>query len=158
LVDIVPAVDRTALPGPFRGQSISCRQCHLGDDFIRDRPLAGRTYVDFSRHSPIPDRGDGLVSTPRNSPSMVGSGLPREVPDLLHFDGEFVTAEDLTIAAFTGRNFGWLPDEVPLAVAHIAHVIREDNGINARYVLDRKKRRSLSGHDVGNRSQSAVLS
>jgi cytochrome c peroxidase len=137
LVDEVPAVDRSPLPGPFRGRSISCRQCHLGDDFIRDRPLAGRTYVDFSRRSPIPERGDGLVSTPRNSPTMVGFGLPREVPVLLHFDGEFATAEDLTIATFTGRNFGWLPDETPLAVAHIARVIREDNGTNPRNVLDR---------------------
>jgi cytochrome c peroxidase len=137
LVDEVPAVDRPSLPGPFRGQSISCRQCHLGDDFIRDRPLAGRTYVDFSRHSPIPERGDGLGSTPRNSPTMVGFGLPREVPVLLHFDGEFVTAEDLTIATFTGRNFGWLPNEAPPAIAHIARVIREDNGTNPRYVLGR---------------------
>jgi cytochrome c peroxidase len=140
LVELVPAIDRPALPGPFRGQSISCRQCHLGDDFIRGRPLAGRTYVDFSRRSPIPDRGDGLKTTPRNSPSMVGSGLSREVPILLHFDGEFASAEDLTVAAFTGRNFGWLPDEVSLAVAHIARVIREDNGINPRYVLDRNKK------------------
>jgi cytochrome c peroxidase len=140
LVEVVPAVDRASLPGPFRGQSISCRQCHLGDDFIRDRPLAGRTYVDFSRRSPIPDRNDGLVSTPRNSPSMVGVGLPREVPVLLHFDGEFASAEDLTVAAFTGRNFGWLPDEAPLAVAHIARVIREDSGINPRYILDQKKK------------------
>lgn len=137
LVDVVGAVDRPALPGPFRGQSISCRQCHLGDDFIRDRPLAGRTYVDFSRRSPIPDRRDGLVTTPRNSPSTVGLGLPREVPVLLHFDGEFASAEDLTIASFTGRNFGWLADEVPLAVAHIARVIREDNGVNPRHLFNR---------------------
>jgi cytochrome c peroxidase len=135
LVDKVPAVDRSPLPGPFRGQSISCRQCHLGDDFIRNKPLAGRIYVDFSRRSPIPERGDGLVSTPRNSPSMVDFGLPREAPVLLHFDGEFVTAEDLTIASFTGRNFGWLPEEERIAVAHIARVIREDNGTNPRYVV-----------------------
>jgi cytochrome c peroxidase len=136
LVDEVPAVDRASLPGPFRGQSMSCRQCHLGDDFIRDRPLAGRTYVDFSRRSPIPDRGDGLVTTPRNSPTMVGFGLPREVPVLLHFDGEFATPEDLTIESFTGRNFGWLLSERKTAVAHISRVIREDNGTNPRYVLD----------------------
>ena len=135
LVDKVPAVDRPSLAGPFRGKSISCRQCHLGDDFIRTKPLAGRTYVDFSRRSPIPERGDGLVSTPRNSPSMVGFGLAREAPVLLHFDGEFATAEDLTIASFTGRNFGWLPEEERIAVAHIARVIREDNGTNPRYVL-----------------------
>lgn len=137
LVDNVPAVDRPPLPGPFRGQSISCRQCHFGDDFIRGKPLAGRTYVDFSRHSPIPERGDGLISTPRNSPTMVGLGLPRDVPALFHFDGEFATTEDLTIATLTGRNFGWLPDEGPLAVAHIAHVIREDNGTNPRRVMCR---------------------
>jgi cytochrome c peroxidase len=35
----------------------------------------------------------------------------------------------------TGRNFGWLPNEGPIAVAHIAHVIREDNGTNARRVI-----------------------
>jgi len=138
LVDNVPTVGRPMLPGPFRGRSISCRQCHLGDDFIRDRPLAGRTYVDFSRHSPIPERGDGLDSTPRNSPTMVGFGLPREVPVLLHFDGEFTTAEDLTIATLTGRNFGWLPEEAAVAVAHIARVIREDNGVNPRFVMYRK--------------------
>ena len=43
---------------------------------------------------------------------MVGFGLPREAPVLLHFDGEFATAEDLTIASFTGRNFGWLLEDV----------------------------------------------
>jgi cytochrome c peroxidase len=136
LVDGVPVVNRSSLPGPFRGRSISCRQCHLGDDFISGRPFAGRTYVDFSRRSSIPDRGDGLLSTPRNSPSMVGFGLPREVPVLLHFDGEFATPEDLTIASFTGRNFGWLLEETAVAVAHIARVIREDNGANPRHVLD----------------------
>lgn len=137
LVDQVPVVDRPALPGRFRGQSISCRQCHLGDDFIRERPLAGRTYVDFSRRSPIPPRGDGLVTTPRNSPTMVSFGLPREVPILLHFDGEFATPEDLTIESFTGRNFGWLLSERKTAVAHIARVIREDNGTNPRFVAHR---------------------
>jgi cytochrome c peroxidase len=137
VVEKVRAVDRPSLAGPFRGKSISCRQCHLGDDFIGSKPLAGRTYVDFSRRSPIPERGDGLVSTPRNSPSMVDFGLAREAPVLLHFDGEFATPEDLTIASFTGRNFGWLPEEERIAVAHIARVIREDNGTNPRYVLGR---------------------
>jgi len=135
VVQQVNAVDRSALPGKVRGQSINCRQCHLGDDFVKDQPLAGRTYVDFSRRSPIPDRGDGLVTTPRNSPSMVDFGLPREPPVLLHFDGEFATAEDLTVATLTGRNFGWLPSEASLAVAHIARVIRQDNGRNYRQLV-----------------------
>jgi len=136
LVEKVTAVDRPTLADrPFRGQSISCRHCHLGDDFLHRKPLAGRTYVDFSRRSRIPERGDGLVTTPRNSPSMVDFGLPREAPVLLHFDGEFTTAEDLTIASFTGRNFGWLPGQERIAVAHIARVIREDNGTNPRHVV-----------------------
>jgi cytochrome c peroxidase len=134
LVDTVPAIDRPALTGLFRGQSISCRQCHLGDDFISSKPLAGRTYVDFSRRSPVPNRNDNIFTTPRNSPTMVGLGLPREVPVLLHFDGEFATPEDLTVASLTGRNFGWLIDEHKTAVAHIARIIREDNGTNPRYV------------------------
>lgn len=139
LVDTVPAVDRAVLSSPFRGQSISCRQCHFGDDFVRERPLAGRTYADFSRRSPVPERQDGIVSTPRNSSSMVGLGLPREIPVIYHADGEFTTAEDLTTASFTGRNFGWLPDETTIAVAHITRVIREDAGINPRYVRDKAR-------------------
>ncbi len=137
-VEQVNAVDRTALPSRLGTKSINCRQCHLGDDFTKDEPLAGRTYVDFSRRSPIPDRRDGLVTTPRNSPSMVDFGLPREAPMLLHFDGEFATAEDLTVATLTGRNFGWLPAEASVAMAHIARVIREDNGRNSRQLVDRQ--------------------
>jgi hypothetical protein len=123
-----------SLPGPFRGESINCRQCHLGDDLVGDQPTAGRTYCDFSRRSPIPRREDGLVTTVRNSPQMVGLGLPRDVPVLLHSDGEFVSPEDLTIATLTGRNFGWLHQEQRIAIAHIARVIRNDQGVNPRHV------------------------
>jgi cytochrome c peroxidase len=122
------------LEGRFRGQSMNCRNCHLGDDFLYEQPLAGRTYCDFSQKSPIPARGDGHVETPRNAPLMINLGLPREVPELLHFDGEFASMEDLVIDTMTGRNFGWLPTEVPQAVAHIAKVIREDEGVNPRLV------------------------
>jgi cytochrome c peroxidase len=48
---------------------------------------------------------------------------------VLHFDGEFATGVDLGKGTFTGRNFGWLPTERPQAVAHIAHVVREDDGL-----------------------------
>jgi cytochrome c peroxidase len=120
------------LEGPFRGQSMNCRQCHLGDDFLYEQPMAGRTYCDFSARSPIPDRGDGQTRTPRNSPLMIDLGLPREVPMLLHYDGEFATMEDLVVDTMTGRNFGWLPNEAPTAIEHIARVIREDEGVNPR--------------------------
>ena len=122
------------LDGPFRGESINCRQCHFGDDFLEDNPLAGRTYCDFSQRSAVPRRDDGLVHTPRNAPLMIDLGLAREAPMLLHFDGEFVTEEDLVIDTMTGRNFGWLPAEAAAAAAHAARVIREDDGQNPRHV------------------------
>jgi cytochrome c peroxidase len=119
---------------------MNCRQCHLGDDFLPQQPLAARTYCDFSRRSPIPKRDDRLTSTVRNAPLMINLGLPREVPLLMHFDGEFAGAEDLVVETLTGRNFGWLPQEHALAVAHIAKVIRNDTGANPRHVLDARGR------------------
>jgi cytochrome c peroxidase len=134
IIDQMPFRPERSLTSPFRGKSMNCRQCHLGDDFLAEEPLAGRTYVDFSRRSPIPARGDGLTHTPRNSPTMVSLGLPREAPMLLHFDGEFATPEDLVIDTLTGRNFGWLPEERAAAIAHVANVIRGDEGRNPRLV------------------------
>lgn len=114
------------LPGAFAGKSMNCRACHLVDEFAES--AGTRTYCDFARRSPIPSRDDGLVTTPRNSPGLVGlfSGAGAKAP--LHFDGEFSTPEDLVIASYTGRNFGWLPGEYERAVAHIAKIIREDDG------------------------------
>lgn len=139
----VREVERPAKPslaGPFQGQGISCRHCHLGDDFIRSEPLAQRTYCDFSSRSDIPRRHDGQTQTIRNTPAMVDLGLPSEVPLLLHFDGEFASVEDLVMGTLTGRNMGWGLDEHAVAVAHIARVVREDTGINARFVRDDRGR------------------
>jgi hypothetical protein len=123
-----PVLDTTEtthgpLPGAFAGQSMNCRTCHLIDE-------AGpqRSYADFARHTPIPAREDGATMTTRNSQPLVNAFIPRRVGFFLHFDGEFTTPEALVKATFTGRNFGWLPDERALAVAHIANVIREDDG------------------------------
>jgi cytochrome c peroxidase len=90
-----------------------------------------RTYADFARQSPIPAREDGLTVTPRNSPSLVGAapGIHPRLP--LHFDGEFRDLPDLIAGTLTGRNFGWLPNERAAAVAHIANVIRNDDGRGA---------------------------
>ena len=113
------------LAGPFAGKSMNCRNCHLVDD-TADAPT--RTYSDFSRKSLVPIREDGLVQTPRNSPTLVNALLPRSGPTFLHFDGEFTTPQDLVVATMTGRNYGWLPLEGPAAIAHIARVVREDDG------------------------------
>jgi len=115
-------------PGPFKGMSMNCRQCHLVDDVLTTPGGGMRTYADFARRSPIPDRGDGLTHTPRNSPPLVNATLDRPDGILLHFDTEFNSIEDLIVATFTGRNFGWLPGEQAQAIAHIARVVREDDG------------------------------
>jgi len=117
----------TELPGPFAGRSINCAACHLVD---QHKDAAGmRAYNDFAQRSPIPARDDGALSTPRNSPQLVGASLSRSAGLLLHFDGEFATSADLVIATVTSRNYGWLPNEHDRAIAHIAKVIRQDNGV-----------------------------
>ena len=88
-----------------------------------------RSYADFARRSPIPAREDGRTTTPRNSPPLVNSALARGRPFFLHFDGEFPSTAALVEGTLTGRNFGWLPGEHGQAVAHIAAVIRGDDGI-----------------------------
>lgn len=133
VVDEVERLGQPALPGPFRGRSISCRHCHLGDDFYQSEPLGQRTYADFAARSRIPKRDDGLVRTVRNTSQMVDLGLSREVPQLFHYDGEFASAEELTIATLTGRNMGWLLDEHATAIRHVARVVREDEGVIGRY-------------------------
>jgi len=87
-----------------------------------------RTYSDFGRRSPIPARADGKTQTPRNSPALVNSTLDRPGGVLFHLDTEFNSIEDLVAATFTGRNYGWLPGERAQAIAHLARVVRGDDG------------------------------
>jgi cytochrome c peroxidase len=137
-----------AFPGPFAGQSMNCRACHMVDDAL-DRPGGGsRSYADFARRSPIPARDDGRTTAPRNSPSLVNASLPRTRPFLLHFDGEFPDAPALVRGTLTGRNYGWLPSEGRIAVAHVARVIREDDGTGAlARAFGGAYRRVLAGTD-----------
>jgi hypothetical protein len=118
------------LPGPFAGESINCRSCHFVTEFTNVTGVRNRTYADFVDHSPIPRNINGVTFTPRNAMQMVGSMQPHAGPQFLHFDGEFSSPEDLVKSTLTGRNFGWSPDQYSQAVAHIARVIREDNGNN----------------------------
>ena len=118
------------LPGPFAGESINCRSCHFVTEFTNVQGVRNRTYADFVNHSPMPRMINGINTTPRNAMQMVGSMQPHSGPQFLHFDGEFSSAEDLVKSTLTGRNFGWAPDQYAQAVAHIAQVIRQDNGNN----------------------------
>ena len=116
------------LAGPFAGQSINCRSCHFVTEFEGVAAGGNRTYADFTTRSPIPRTMNGFSRTPRNAMQMVGTMQPHTGPQFFHFDGEFATAPDLVIGTMTGRNFGWAPTEYAPAVAHIARVIREDDG------------------------------
>jgi cytochrome c peroxidase len=113
------------LPGPFAGQSMNCRACHLVEE---QENVGNRTYADFAQRSPIPANGDGRVQTPRNAIDLVNSLLPHSTPLFLHYDGQFATPQDLIIATLTGRNFGWKPTEYATALSHIVHIIRADDG------------------------------
>ncbi len=117
------------LPGPFAGQSMNCRSCHFVTEFQGVAGAGNRTYADFTTHSPMPRmQPNGLDHTPRNSLQMVGSFTRRSGQVFLHSDGEFTTGDDLVSATLTGRNFGWMPTQYKEALAHIARVIREDDG------------------------------
>lgn len=117
------------LAGPFAGQAINCRSCHFVTEFESVAGAGNRTYSDFTTRSPIPRaQPNGFDHTPRNSMQMVDSFLPRSGPLFLHFDGEFATGQDLVVGTLTGRNFGWMPSQFNEAIAHIARVIRQDDG------------------------------
>jgi cytochrome c peroxidase len=117
------------LPGPFAGQAINCRSCHFVTEFQGVSGAGNRTYADFTTRSPIPRvQPDGFDHTPRNAMQIVGSMTQRSGPLFLHFDGEFASGEDLVVGTLTGPEFGWLPTQYNEAIAHIAQVIRQDNG------------------------------
>ncbi len=78
-----PVLDSTVttgspLTGPFIGKTMNCRACHLVDEQLTSAGGGMRTYCDFARRSPIPDRGDGHFMTPRNSPPLVNAALQRK--------------------------------------------------------------------------------
>jgi hypothetical protein len=129
---VVDSVETTGAPitaeAPFKGMSMNCRSCHFVDDLLAAPGGGMRTYTDFARRSPIPARPDGKTHAPRNSPPLVNATLDRPGGMLLHFDAEFNSIEDLIAGTFTGRNFGWLPGERAQAIAHIANVLRGDDG------------------------------
>lgn len=128
VVNTVETVGAPIDPGPFKGLSMNCRACHMVDDVLTAPGGGMRTYTDFARRSPIPARADGKTHAPRNSPPLVNSALDRHGGVLFHFDVEFNSMEDLVAATFTGRNFGWLPGERAQALAHVARVVRGDDG------------------------------
>ena len=129
-----PVLERTvrangdSFAGPYAGGGMNCASCHLVDELESVAGAGTRSYSDFARRSPIPSREDGRTLTPRNSPTMVDVTLARDHAMALHFDGEFGSIDDLVVGTLTGRNFGWLPGEHATALAHVANVVRHDDG------------------------------
>jgi len=119
---------RKPFSGTFAGKSMNCRACHMVDEFAEHDDGGMRSYADYARRSPIPDRKDNAFLTGRNSMSLVNISVPLKEGVLFHFDGEFNTMEDLVLATLTGRNYGWKPHEAQVAIKHIADIIRKDNG------------------------------
>ena len=114
---------------PFQNQAMSCVACHMVDDAAKINGAGTRAYTDFTQRSPIPARDDGATTTPRRSPPLVGASIARgDVPFFLHWDGEFTSLEDLVKVSYTGRNFGWYPNERAQAVKNFANVVRNDDG------------------------------
>ena len=97
------------IPGPFAGQGINCRGCHLVDDAKTTPGGGNRTYADFARRSPISAREDGRTETPRNSPALVNATLARGRPFVLHFDGEFPSTVALVEGTIGRRVQGGAP-------------------------------------------------
>ena len=125
----VTATTDATLPGPFAGQGMNCRACHLVGEHATTAGGGTRTYADFARRSPIPVRGDGRTVALRNAPALVNAFLARPGRSLfVHADGEFTSGRDLAMSGFTGRNFGWLPQEHAQAVAHVGRIVRDDDG------------------------------
>ena len=115
------------LPGPYAHSTISCRACHMVDEFNSEQPPRMRSYTDFAHTSPVTQRSDGQAFSARNSMALVNI-MQHGEDSLFHFDGEFNSMQDLVRATLTGRNFGWLADETVQATRHIAQVIRRDDG------------------------------
>jgi cytochrome c peroxidase len=122
------ADDRFSQPSATgRGGAVSCQTCH----FSAAKDQGPRAFCDFQARSLVPDRGDGRRTTPRNSPTLLDALEGNDGTSLLHFDGQFATADELVRETFTGRNFGWLPTERAEARRHFARVIRDDDGRSA---------------------------
>ena len=127
VMDVTETVDGH-LPGPFIGQSMNCAACHLVDQQLESSNGGMRSYSDFARRSPIPQREDGKTHAVRNSPPLVNASLARRDRSLFHFDAEFSSLHDLVKDTYTGRNYGWLPGERLQAIRHFVAIIRQDDG------------------------------
>ena len=114
-------------PSPIAGQSINCRFCHI-DNELAGTAASTRAYNDYLQRGPIPERGGMSGTTLRNVHTMADSMISGDHGIFLHADGQFASGYTAALTGLTGRGFGWLPSEYNQAVAHVAMIIRQDDG------------------------------
>jgi len=139
--------------------AMSCARCHVPPQSHTARESIC-DFCDRVARSTVPPREDGRTTTPRNSPSLVGAFTPAAENSLLHFDGEFASADALVAETFLGRNYGWLPREHGVALHHFASVIRADQGAHGRSddIVGRYSYADLLGGSDGSLPEALRLS
>ncbi len=119
------------LPDPMAGEAINCLQCHLVQQDLNTPGGGMRAYTDFASHAPQPVRPQDTVHTdftPRKAEPMVDAFNYGRAAQCLHWDCQFGDLTTLVYDTMTGREFGWLPNELSQAVHQAATVVREDDG------------------------------
>lgn len=116
----------TSVASPFAGTTFACASCHVSREAEGILGAGPRAFTNFAPRTALSERSDGFRLTARNVPTLVdvAAGGPR----LYHADGEFASLEGAVRGALLGRKLGWLADEKPIAAAHLAYVLRNDDG------------------------------
>ena len=128
VVDQIPTLLGPA-PSPFAGSATSCASCHMVDQGLHIDGVGMRGYNDAATRTQILYRSkDKRSKTLRNTPALIGINSQYIAHSFTHFDGELDGITATVMGNFTGRNMGWLPNEVEKAKKHLVKVIREDNG------------------------------
>lgn len=113
------------------GLEMSCLSCHPeATRLVGEAARPASSYHGGARNAVL-ERTDRQRATVRNSPSLLDALVGGSQNLLLHYDGEFASAEELVRETFVGRNFGWLPKERGEALRRLAAVARAEIGAAA---------------------------
>jgi cytochrome c peroxidase len=144
-----------------RGQQVSCASCHQDRVTGSGGAARGAGFAEHVARSARPSSSPVDLVTARNASSLLDALEPTDgVPLLLHWDGEFATAEELVRETFLGLNFGWTMKERSAAIRHFASVIRNDQGAatNDRAGSYPTLLRASYGLDVASATDEKIMS
>ena len=118
------------LPGPFAGQAMNCRSCHFVTEFQGVSGAGNRTYADFTTRSPIP-RPQPNGFRPHSAQCDADCRFLHQ-PLRPHLSAlrwrVCYWRRPGDRHARLGRNSAGFRRSTTEAVAHIAQVIRQDDG------------------------------